>query len=106
MIKLNILDKFKNKPELKSNETTHPETVKVSKKILTEYNETLYSGRVTSRKKSEYLEKNIINSKQRIWRNLDDIEDNINGLRRGKTKTGSSEIGGKIDRLLARKKKK
>ena len=106
MIKWNILDKFKNKSELKSNETTQPETDKESKKILTEYNATIYSGRVTTKKKSDYLEKNIINSKQRIWRNLDGIEENINGLRRGKSKTGSSDIDGKIDRLLARKQKK
>ena len=99
-------DKFKNNSELESKDKIQLETDQEPETILTEYKETLYSGKIAAEKEYTHLEKNKINSKQRIWRNLNTIEDNINGLNRSKTKTVSSELDGKIDRLLASKKKK
>ncbi len=106
MVKWDLLEKFKIKTEPKIKETTKPEANQEPEKIKLEYHETLFSGKTSTRKESSHLEKNKINSKQRIWRNLNIIEENINGLNRSKANTGSSDLDGKIDRLLASKQKK
>lgn len=106
MVKWDLLEKFKNKSELEPKEINQLETDQESVTILTEYNETLYSGKFSTKNEFSQLEKNKINSKQRIWRNLNAIEENINGLNRRKTKTSSYDLDGKIDRLLASKQKK
>jgi hypothetical protein len=106
MVKWNLFEKYRNNSESETEEIIQFETDQEPETILTEYKETLYSGKFTTGKEYTHLEKNKINSDQRIWRNLNAIEENINGLPRDKVNTGSSDLDGKIDRLLARKQKK
>jgi hypothetical protein len=106
MVTWNLLEKLKNNSELESKDKIQLETDQEPETILAEYKETLYSGKITEEKEYTHLEKNKINSNQRIWRNLDAIEENINGLHRSKVKTSLSDLNGKIDRLLASKQKK
>jgi len=104
--KWNILEKFKNKSEQEPEKIIQLEKNIESETILAEYNETLYSDRYKNIKESAHFEKNKVNSKQRIWRNLNFIEENINGLHKSKANTRSSNLDRKIDRLIARKQKK
>jgi hypothetical protein len=106
MVKWNLFEKYKYNSESKTNDIIQHETDQETETILTEYKETLYSGKFRTGKEYTYLEKNQINSDQRIWRNLNAIEENINGLPKDKINTGLSDLDGKIDRLLARKQKK
>jgi len=106
MVKWNLLEKFKNNSELESKEIIQQDTDQETETILAEYKETLYSSRFKAGKEYTHLEKHKINSNQRIWRNLNAIEENVNGLHCDKVSTGSSDLDGKIDRLLTRKQKK
>ncbi|MEA3457454.1 MAG: hypothetical protein U9R21_02115 [Candidatus Thermoplasmatota archaeon] len=103
IVKWKLLKKLKLQPEPK--ETTKPETDQESETILAEYHETLRSGESTTRREPSHFG-NKMSSEQRVYRDVDAIEGNIDGLRKGKAKTASSDLGRKVDRLLARKQKK
>ena len=74
--------------------------------VLAEYHETIYTGRSKIRRESSYFEKTRMPSEQRIYRDVNTIEENIDELRKGIVKTASSDLDVKIDKLLARKQKK
>lgn len=105
MVKWKLSEKLKLRSELEPKETTKPETDQESETILAEYHETLRSGSSASKREPSHFG-NKMSSEQRVHRDVDAIEGNIDGLRKGKAKTASSDVGGKVDRLLARKQKK
>ena len=68
---------------------------------LAEYHETLYTGASTSKKA-----KTTTSSDQRIWRDVDAIEDKIDNLHKIKAQKPVSEIDKTVDKLITKWEKK
>ena len=73
---------------------------------MIEYHETLYSTDSKSKKQSKFQQ---AYSDQRIWRDLNAIEENIDGLDKTKVESPTSQldedINKTVDKLLSKKKR-
>lgn len=117
VIKLKVLEKLKLKkrdtvrkgeepPQLKSEEAVQSETEQDPKEsTLAEYHETLYSENVTSKKDTSHQRENSVSSKQRIWRNVQTIEENVDSISKHPLETSGIELDKRVDRILANKEK-
>ena len=117
MIKLKVLGKLKSKkrepvhkseesPQAKSKETVQSETEQDPKEsTLAEYHETLYSESVTSEKDTLHQRENSVLSEQRIWRDVQAIEENVDSISKHPSKEYGAELGKRVDRVLANKEK-
>jgi hypothetical protein len=86
----------------KSKEIPEPEEIKLTKleyKPLAEYKETLYSGTPKSKKEAYAF------SNQRMWRDIQSIEKNIDSIHITNAKKPTNELDKVVDRLIAKKKK-
>lgn len=83
--------------EIKDPKETLEEDVKEEEEILAEYKETLYTSSHTSKKG-----KKQILSDQRIWRDMDSIEKNIDNLEIKKGVKPVSELEKKVDKIISR----
>lgn len=82
------------------------ETIEPEKPILTEHSETLYAEGSTSKKSPSTKRTNTSPSDQRIWRDVNAIEENVDYIEKNKAKTPTSELDKTVDKLLAKRKKK
>jgi len=98
MVKWNIFEKIKSLSEPKGNNE--------NKEPLAEYYETLQTGKTSIRNESSLIRKENISSEQRIWRDVQAIEENIDGIKIEDIKTPTSDLNSKVDRLLERKQLK
>lgn len=86
------------KEEIKEpKETVEEEDVQEEEEILAEYKETLHTSSATSKKGKKY-----IISDQRIWRDMDSIEKNIDNLEIKKVVKPVSELEKKVDNIISR----
>ena len=117
MIKLKVLERLKSKkrepvhkseesPQAKSEETVQSETEQDPKEsTLAEYHETLYSESVTSEKDTLHQRENSVLSEQRIWRDVQAIEENVDSISKHPSEEYGTELGKRVDRVLANKEK-
>ena len=70
---------------------------------IAEYRETLETGKTTSKTTTK---KTTVPSKQRIWRDVDSIEGNIDNLHIKKAKKPVTELDKKVDGIIEKRKKK
>ena len=107
MVRWKILEKLRSK----SNESESEETIELEnneeneESILAEHHETLLSGAITTKKNHIDPEGNIISSEQRIWRDLNAIEENIDNLNLEKKKDTLTAIDETVDMVLSKYKK-
>jgi hypothetical protein len=111
-----ITQKLKRGPSFKEvpehlDSTTGPEeemTQPESGIPLAEYKETLHSEGSIPKRHDTYEQEKKPQAGQRLWRDVDTIESEIDDLRHQKEKkeTESSDVEKKVDRLLSHKKKK
>jgi len=110
MAKWKLFSRLKSKDEeqeveeFQQGEST--ETIEPEKPILAEHSETLYAVGSASKKSSSTKRTNTSSSDQRIWRDVNVIEENVDNIEKGKAKTPASELDKTVDKLLAKKKKK
>jgi len=71
----------------------------IEKKPLAEYKETLYTGAPRSKKEAYAF------SDQRIWRDVQAIEKNIDVIHITKANKSTNELDRVVDRIIAKKKK-
>lgn len=72
-------------------------------KPIAEYRETLETGTTTSKTTTV---KTSTPSEQRIWRDVDAIEENINNIHIKKAKKPVTDVDKKVDGLIEKRKKK
>lgn len=70
---------------------------------IAEYRETLETGKTTSKTTTV---KTTIPSEQRVWRDVDAIEGNIDNLHIQKAKKPVTELDKKVDGIIEKRKKK
>ena len=88
----------KKEEEIKEpKETIEEEDVQKEEEILAEYKETLYTSSAASKKG-----KKQILSDQRIWRDMDSIEKNIDNLGIKKVVKPISELEKKVDNIISK----
>jgi hypothetical protein len=75
------------------------------KKTLAEYHETLQSG-VSTSKKGKSKKQRKMQSDQRIWRDVNCIEEKVDNLHITRAKKPDTEIDKTVDKLVTKKKKK
>jgi hypothetical protein len=80
-----------------SDEKVVEEVTVEEKQPLTEYKETLYTGGSTSKKEIKQ-----VSSDQRIWRDIDSIEKNIDNLHLKEEKKPITELEKKVDMILSK----
>jgi len=71
---------------------------------LAEYHETLHSG-VSTSKKGKSKKQRKTKSDQRIWRNVDSIEEKVDNLHITRAKKPVTELDKTVDKLISKKKK-
>jgi len=119
MVKLKVLDKLKPKkketeygneePMLpKSKDVTQTETVQDPKDpVLAEYHETLHSVDVSSENKDfSYRREGVVFSEQRLWRDVKDIEENVDNIAKHEPRTSDKKLDKTVDKILAKTKEK
>lgn len=79
-------------------------TQKLEDQPLVEYNETLYSTGYTPKKAISSKKGKTASSDQRIWRDVDDIEDKIDTLHISRAKKPVTEIDRKVDKIVSKVK--
>jgi hypothetical protein len=107
MIKWKIFNKSKDE-KIQEETQVEPETVTVKEEPpLTEYNETLYSKDTKQKEKIKTQKTKNPPANQRVWRDVDAIEENIDNLeKKPKTKRFSdSNIQSSVDRIISKRKK-
>ena len=95
MVKKRLLNKFKEK----TTESKEKLITKTEDKPLTEYKEILYSSNSKSKKEAYAF------SDQRMWRDIQAIEKNVDNIHINLAKKPSSELERIVDRLIEKKKK-
>jgi len=119
MVKLKVLDKLKPKkkePEYDTEETMSPKSKDVTQSetvqdprdpALAEYHETLHSVDVAyENKDSSYRREGVVLSEQRFWRDVKDIEGNVDNISKHEPKTSEARLDKTVDKILAKTKKK
>jgi len=110
MAKWKLFSRLKSKDEREKFEEFQQgeltETIEPEKPILVEHSETLYAVGSASKKSSSTKRTNPSSSDQRIWRDVNAIEENVDDIEKGKAKTPESELDKTVDKLLAKRKKK
>jgi len=107
MAKWKLFGKSKNKKE--------EHTFKGSNKIdlnkksegssLAEHHETLYEGRKTTIKDKSILSSEKTSSNQRIWRNVDSIENNVDKLTSKQSEKKVTQLDKTVDKLITKGRK-
>lgn len=109
MARWSLFNKSKAKSEEQSVEEDVPEEfveeTESEKEPLAQHTEILYE-KGSGSKKSSSQKTRISASDQRIWRDVDAIEENIDHIDKKKTTSSSSEIDRTVDRLLSKRKRK
>ena len=110
MAKWKLFSRLKSKDEREKGEEFQQgessETIELEKPILAEQSETLYAVGSASKKSSSTKRTNTSSSDQRIWRDVDVIEENVDNIEKGKANTPASELDKTVDKLLSKRKKK
>ena len=85
----------------------HEDSTKKStgKKPIAEYHETLETGKITKSKTTTTV-KTRMPSEQRIWRDVDAIEENVDNIHIRDAKKPVSDLDKKVDGLIEKRKKK
>lgn len=71
---------------------------------IAEYHETLHTGKKTSTSKT--ISHTSSNVDQRLWRDVDSIEEDVDTLHTKKAKKPVTEVDKKVDKLISKHKKK
>ncbi len=106
MARWNLFNKSKTKQKEQLTEAIQEETTESENKPLAEHTETLHAQGSSSKKSPSFPKKNSNTSSQRIWRDVNAIEENIDNINKKKTTEASSEIDRTVDRLLEKRKRK
>lgn len=86
-----------------SEETIQPETEQEPEKtMLPEYHETLYAEGSATKKGKKDKETHS----QRIWRDVNAIEERVDNIHKSKAKKPTSELNKTVDKILSKRKKK
>ena len=97
-------------PEETVTEEKTDETVETDQetkdKPLAEYHETLHSGSSASKKSSSSKKGATGSSDQRVWRDVDGIEDKVDNLHITRAQKPVSELDKTVDKLISKRKKK
>ena len=104
MNKWNIFEKLKLTSNSKNEEKNQIEIQNNSEELQIKYTEIINTGKQNQREQSSKMFENILPSSQRVWRDLNYIEENIDDLNKNETYDISTDIDGKVDRLFSRKK--
>lgn len=112
MAKWKLFGRFKVKEDeevLKESEQESSEELidietKQEDKILAEHTETLYSKGTTPKKKDSSLTKSTYPSDQRIWRDVNAIEENIDHIHKTKSNIPHSKVEKTVDQLIEKRK--
>jgi len=110
MAKWKLFSRFKSKneeqevEEFQQGEST--EIIEPEKPVLAEQSETLYAVGSASKKSPSTERTNTRSSDQRVWRDVNAIEENVDNIEKGKAKTPVSELDKTVDKLLSKRKKK
>lgn len=75
---------------------------KLEDKPLVEYNETLYSSGYTPKKTKSSKKGKTVSSDQRIWRDVDAIEDRIDTLHITRAQKPVTELDRRVDKLVSK----
>ncbi|MBN2066544.1 MAG: hypothetical protein JW771_07045 [Candidatus Thermoplasmatota archaeon] len=110
MVRWSLFNKSKQKqeeqrPEEDIQEGPDDETAEEEKEPLAQHAETLYAKGSGSKKSSSQKTKSSTGD-QRIWRDVNAIEENVDYIHEKKTAASSSEIDRTVDRLLQKRKRK
>ena len=81
------------------------EEIETGDKPIAEYRETLETGKTTSKSKTTTI-KTSTPSEQRIWRDVDAIEENVDNIHIRKAKKPVTDLDKKVDSLIEKRKKK
>jgi len=119
MVKFKVLDKLKLKKKEteynneepippKSKDVTQSETVQdPGEPVLAEYHETLHSLDATYENKDfSYRREGVVLSEQRFWRDVKDIEENVDNISKHEPKPSEARLDKTVDKILAKTKKK
>lgn len=93
------------KPKEEKTETKPPETEEKKEeknKAHAEYRETLQTGKST-KKQSKNTDSNV---EQRVWRDVDSIEDKVDNLHITRAQKPATEVDRTVDKLIQKRKKK
>jgi len=105
MAKWKLFSRSKSKDE----ESKREETIQAQpeKPVSVEYHETLYAEDSASKKDSKSRRDEKESSDQRIWRDVNSIEKNVDNIDKSKAKeTAESDLNKTVDRILSKKKNK
>lgn len=109
MVRWKILEKLRAKSkesESESEKTMELDDNEVNEgSILAEHHETLLSGAIATKKNHADPEDIMISSEQRIWRDLNAIEENIDNINLEKKKESLTGIDETVDMILSKHKK-
>jgi len=109
MGKWNIFSKSKKEETTNANQGTNEETTKEetikdqADRPLAEYRETLNTSRKATKKTSS---KKSSDADQRLWRDVDSIEEDVDTLHIKKAKKPVTEVDKKVDKLIEKNKEK
>jgi len=110
MAKWKLFSRLKSKDEEQEVEGAQQgeplEAIEPEKPILAEQSETLYAVGSASKKLPSTKRTNTSPSDQRIWRDVNAIEENVDYIEKNKAKTPASNLDKTVDKLLAKRKKK
>ena len=73
---------------------------------IAEYRETLESGKKSSSKTTTVTKRSETPSDQRVWRDVDAIEENIDNIHVRKAEKPVTEVDKKVDKLIQKNKRK
>lgn len=107
MVRWKILEKLRAKSkESESEETTELDDNEENEgSTLAEHHETLLSGAIATKKNHVNPKDSMISSEQRIWRDLNAIEENIDDINLEKKKESLTGIDETVDMILSKHKK-
>ena len=99
-------DTTQNEEEPAEKSTELPkEEIETGDEPIAEYRETLETGKATSKSKTTTVQTSTP-SEQRIWRDVDAIEENVDGIHIRKAEKPVSDLDKKEDSLIKKRKKK
>jgi hypothetical protein len=81
------------------------EEIETEDKPIAEYHETLETGK-PSKSKTTTTVKTSTPSEQRIWRDVDSIEENVDNIHIRKAEKPVTDLEKKVDSLIEKRKKK
>ena len=110
MARWKLFGKSKEDEVTDTKETVEEETEEIVKeesedKPLAEYSETLHAGKPATSKKSSGKHSSKP-SDQRIWRDVDSIEEKVDTLHISRAQKPVTELDKTVDKLISKKKKK